>query len=160
MVRDGAQEKYAIQTINNFLPRRSIILAHNAPFDREVFRKTYEYWKRHEQEFQGLHDHHFIFVDSKEMLSSKLKTISKALADMYSEVFKGKTIPNQHTASADVNALFEIIREVYKSNDRSIENSIKEYVTKKKDLKGSIVIFKEGKILQNEEMHQYLEKRN
>jgi DNA polymerase III alpha subunit (gram-positive type) len=151
MVVNGIDEKIAIQQIAKFLPSKCIIVAHNAPFDREVFKRTFEYWRTRDVHFDGLPNNNIVFLDSKQLLGRRVKAQSKKLGDIYYHLFN-KPILNQHTASADVNAMLEIFNKLF-GND-SIKN-LKQYLNRITDLKGSALIYRNNKLLKGRDLDNY-----
>ena len=149
-VANGDPEKVAVQKICHFVQGKSIIVAHNANFDKETFVQAYNHWSKSDPNFGFKQDTELIFLDSKPIFGNRLKALNILCSDLqlgtiYEATLK-KKIQNQHTATADVLAISEIMQIVF-SSEKSYSEHWKTCLKGKIDLKTFLLVFKSKKLL-------------
>ncbi|EFC42064.1 predicted protein [Naegleria gruberi] len=140
LVQNGTKEMEAVKLIVDFLPKKSLILAHNAPFDKSVLHRAFNYWRMNNSKtIDGLKNSHIIFLDTIPILKKALKLEKNQckLGNIYQQLFR-KSIENQHTAAADVIALKEILEHVF--GKESVIRNVKNHFKLIKDLKKSFLM--------------------
>ena len=95
-------------------------------------------------------DTELIFLDSKTVFAQRLKALNILSSDLklgtiYETILK-KKISNQHTATADVFAISEIMQKVFDS-EKSYSEHWKTCLRDKTDLKSFLLVFKSKKLL-------------
>ncbi|KAF0983452.1 hypothetical protein FDP41_010517 [Naegleria fowleri] len=145
-----------MQQICNFIPEKCIIVAHNAVFDRTTFLQAYKFYKTQDRHFGFTDDlRELIFLDSISIFKERLKkkninTDNTKLGILYENLFH-KPIENQHTAKADVVAMIDIMNKLF-NRKQSHEYHLRKHVQAKTNLKGSLIAFKNSKILSDKEV--------
>ena len=140
LVQNGVKEMEAVKSIIDFLPKKSLILAHNAPFDKSVLHRAFNYWRVNDSNVtEGMKNSRLIFLDTIPILKKALKLEKNQckLGNIYQRLFN-KSIENQHTAAADVIALKEILEKVF-GKENVIQN-IRNHFNLIKDLKKSFLM--------------------
>ncbi|EFC36269.1 predicted protein [Naegleria gruberi] len=139
-LQNGTKEMEAVKLIIDFLPKKSLILAHNAPFDKSVLHRAFNHWRINNSKItDGMKNSRLIFLDTIPILKKTLKLGKNQckLGNIYQQLFK-QSIENQHTAAADVFALKEILEHVF--GKENVIRNIQNHFNLIKDLKKSFIM--------------------